>query len=197
MVFLKNFSVKNQEICFDIKGLDLVYINALRRTVISEIETCAIHFVKINKNSSNVPEEYLAHRFGMLPIRCQESKNTEELPLFLQLKNDTNDVISVSSKDIVDPNHAYEICQKIMLLHLHPEQEIDVEFFVRRGTAKVHAKWCPVSAPAIVDLPESSAYRFQVEVTENYNVQKLLPDGMKYLRHQLSQFQKENNKYFL
>ena len=100
--------------------------------------------------------------------------------------------ISVSSKDIVDPNHAYEICQKIMLLHLHPEQELMLNFLFDEVQQKFMQNGVS-DAPAIVDLPESNAYRFQVEVTENYNVPKTLPDGMKYLRHQLSQFQKENN----
>lgn len=49
--------------------------NSLRRTMISSIETLAIDQVQINENSSVLPDEMIAHRLGMVPLK---SSNMEK-----------------------------------------------------------------------------------------------------------------------
>ena len=57
-----------EEIVFDIKGLEPPIVNALRRILLSEIPTMAIETVNIYQNTSVMPDEVLAHRLGLIPI---------------------------------------------------------------------------------------------------------------------------------
>ena len=61
-------SKTDEEIIFDIKGVDPTIVNTLRRIMISEVPTMAIETVIINQNTSIIPDEVLAHRLGLIPI---------------------------------------------------------------------------------------------------------------------------------
>lgn len=53
---------------FDLKGVDAPIANALRRIMIAEVPTMAIHKVYIYQNTSIIADEVLAHRLGLIPI---------------------------------------------------------------------------------------------------------------------------------
>ena len=48
--------------------------NALRRIILSEIPTVAIEKVNMWQNTSIIPDENLAHRIGLIPIKCDPRK---------------------------------------------------------------------------------------------------------------------------
>ena len=52
----------------NIKGIDAPIANALRRTLIADIETMAIDKVVLYQNTSVIQDEILAHRLGLIPI---------------------------------------------------------------------------------------------------------------------------------
>jgi DNA-directed RNA polymerase I and III subunit RPAC1 len=54
---------------FDIVGANAAIANALRRIMISEVETVAIDSVFYRNNTGIMQDEVLAHRLGLLPIR--------------------------------------------------------------------------------------------------------------------------------
>ena len=58
----------NEELVFDMKGVDPTIANTLRRIMIAEVPTMAIETVIINQNTSVIPDEVLAHRLGLIPI---------------------------------------------------------------------------------------------------------------------------------
>lgn len=64
------------EIIFDISGIDAALANALRRTLLSEVPTIAIEKVWITDNSSVIPDEILAHRLGLIPLKVDPTKMT-------------------------------------------------------------------------------------------------------------------------
>jgi len=71
--FIKNCtinvkSLNEEEIIFDLKGVEAPLANALRRIMISEIPTMAIEKVEMWQNTSVIPDENLAHRVGLCPI---------------------------------------------------------------------------------------------------------------------------------
>lgn len=53
---------------FDLIGLDAPIANALRRILISEVPSMAIETVYMDANTSILFDEFLSHRFGLIPI---------------------------------------------------------------------------------------------------------------------------------
>lgn len=76
-------SLDEEDITFDVKGIDPAFANALRRIFISEIPTMAIEKVNMWQNTTVIPDEVLAHRMGLVPIKVdprlfQEKAKGEE-----------------------------------------------------------------------------------------------------------------------
>jgi len=65
---IKVTHLDHERINFVLDGVELGLANALRRTMIADIPTLAIEFVIIKENSSVLPDEFLAHRLGMIPL---------------------------------------------------------------------------------------------------------------------------------
>jgi len=73
--FIKNMeieviSLSDEEIVFDLAGVEPPLANALRRILISEIPTMAIEKLNLYQNTSILPDENLAHRLGLIPINA-------------------------------------------------------------------------------------------------------------------------------
>ncbi|XP_072971070.1 uncharacterized protein [Typha angustifolia] len=71
--FCKNFKIEvirltEDEIEFDMIGIDASIANAFRRILIAEVPTMAIEKVFIVDNTSVIPDEVLAHRLGLIPL---------------------------------------------------------------------------------------------------------------------------------
>jgi len=52
----------------ELVGIDAATANALRRIIIAEIPTMALHKVLMYQNTSVIPDELLVHRLGLIPI---------------------------------------------------------------------------------------------------------------------------------
>ncbi len=73
--FIKNCDIEiikldDEEIVFDLIGVEPPLANALRRILIAEIPTMAIEKVNLWQNTSIIPDENLAHRMGLIPIKA-------------------------------------------------------------------------------------------------------------------------------
>ena len=64
MIYLKLFLI----------GVDVSIANALRRILLAEVPTIAIENVWISVNHSIIPDEVLAHRVGLIPLRVDPKK---------------------------------------------------------------------------------------------------------------------------
>jgi DNA-directed RNA polymerase I and III subunit RPAC1 len=65
---IKIKELNDDEIIFDLMGVEPPLANALRRIMIAEIPTMAIEKVEMWQNTSIIPDENLAHRIGLVPI---------------------------------------------------------------------------------------------------------------------------------
>jgi DNA-directed RNA polymerase I and III subunit RPAC1 len=59
-----------EELVVDITGINAAMANAIRRILIAEVPTMAIERVDLYQNTSVLPDEMLAHRLGLIPIKA-------------------------------------------------------------------------------------------------------------------------------
>ncbi len=158
---------------FYVRDTDVYIINSLRRVILSEVVTLAIHDIYINQNTSVMPDEVLAQRLGLIPLRVdsKEIDLTEEARatkpdlkrltklsarLELKVKNEGDGIITVYSGDLacIDGKSVRPVYDNIPIVKLGKEQEIDIECVAKVGRGKDHAKWSPVSTVAYKILPK-------------------------------------------
>jgi DNA-directed RNA polymerase subunit D len=152
-----------------IRGVDTPYINALRRTVLTEVPCMAIDEVVMIENSSILQDETIAHRLGLMPLKTDlDSYNLpEECPcksefgcnlcrvtftLDVEAKEGTRSVYS-SEFQSENPN-IMPVSGKIPIVKLAKEQKLKLEAYIRLGKGKNHAKWQPVSMCAYKYMPK-------------------------------------------
>lgn len=69
------FTLTNLEefrVDFILENCDISLANSLRRILLAEVETIAIHNVKVYENTSSLPDEYIAHRLGLIPLNSAQ-----------------------------------------------------------------------------------------------------------------------------
>lgn len=61
--------MNDEELVFDLVGVDAPIANAFRRILLAEVPTMAIEKVFVMDNTSIIQDEVLAHRLGLVPIK--------------------------------------------------------------------------------------------------------------------------------
>ncbi|PVX25333.1 MAG: DNA-directed RNA polymerase subunit D [Candidatus Bathyarchaeum sp.] len=154
---------------FIVSGVNVPYVNALRRIMLTEVPAMAIDEIVILENSSILNDEILAHRMGFIPLKTdldsyslpEECKCESEFGCSLCRANLTLEVeaeektMTVYTSDMKPENpDIAPVSDKIPIAKLAPEQRIKLEAYARLGKGKKHAKWQPVSMCNYAYLPE-------------------------------------------
>ena len=157
---VKLLSLEGDTIHFLVKGCDTAFANALRRTMIAEVPTMAIDDLFIFDNSSVLPDEVIAHRVGLIPLKtdldsyvlperceCQSDLGCSLCRVILTLDVEAGEESrTVYSGDLVSEDPAVvPVSPKIPIVKLAPGQALRFEAYARLGVGKDHAKWQPVS----------------------------------------------------
>ncbi|KAL5974343.1 hypothetical protein ACLOJK_031007 [Asimina triloba] len=168
--FCNNFRVDiirltEDEIEFDMVGIDAALANAFRRILIAELPTMAIEKVLVANNTSVINDEVLAHRLGLVPIKADP--RLFEYPSENGSANETNTI--VFKLDVKCPKGGarmkgvvsyHELAVVVFLADvsfqtvLGPGQAIELEAHAVKGMGKTHAKWSPVATAWYRMLPE-------------------------------------------
>lgn len=100
---------------FTLENCDISLANSLRRVLLAEVETIAIHNVKVYENTSSLPDEYIAHRTGLIPLNSAQVDNYSyiwncecgsnecdkcSVHFILKVHNTSNEVVEVTSLDL-------------------------------------------------------------------------------------------------
>ena len=153
---------------FTVENVDSSFANGLRRVMLAEIPTLAVERVDVRINTSVYHDEFLVHRLALVPIRSEKAAEmcyTKDcvcggagcdacqvvMELRVRCESDQHSR-KVYSSDIVSqaPGVTPVASTKgIWLLTLGRSQEIDMRCYVRKGIAKVHAKYMPVATVAM------------------------------------------------
>lgn len=109
--YFKNFILENETLNFDVHTLKPSFCNALRRIMISEIETIGFRSsydedtdIQIEVNTSALHNEYLGHRLSLLPViyppKDISSYVKDKYEFHIDVINNKENPIDVTSKDI-------------------------------------------------------------------------------------------------
>lgn len=157
---------------FKLSSVDLAFANSLRRVMLADIPTIAIDLVEVEKNSSVLTDEMLAHRLGLMPL---DSKNCDQdveytrdcecedhcarcsVTLSLHARCTSDEIMRVYARDlVVSSERANEwVGNPVitdmegsgpLICKLRRGQELKMTCIAKKGIAKEHAKWAPTAA---------------------------------------------------
>lgn len=179
---MKKKQAEPYRVDFRLSSVDLAFANSIRRTMLAEVPTVAIDVVEVETNTSVLPDEFLAHRLGMIPLiskncdtdmvyardcDCEGGCSRCNITLSLHAKCTGDEIMKVYARDLVvvgdranewvgNPVVTDSEGKGPMICKLRKKQEVKVQCLVKKGIAKEHAKWAPTSAVAFEYDPHNN-----------------------------------------
>jgi DNA-directed RNA polymerase subunit D len=133
---------KENEMVFDITGVEPQVVNALRRTILGEVPVMAISEVTFYENDSVMPDEYVAHRLGMVPLTTDLKAYKPEDGNSVDFNLDEQGPKMVYSSDLKtgDPK-VKPVSGKVPIAELLAGQRLRLEAKAVLGKGEDHARW--------------------------------------------------------
>lgn len=198
---MDTISIYNQkndnEIDFTIKT-DAFIANSLRRVMIDELFTYAIEYVNMEENSGVMPDEMIAHRIGLCPLKIDENseeisededENEDgiyefELDIEFDKEKSVNGVYTVYSKDIVCKNsNSSMVYDDIIITKLISGQKIKLTATAIKGNGLEHSKWSPSCGTTYEK--NGNIFKFHVESTGSLTSNEIVLNSIQYIRDRL------------
>ena len=202
-------SKDSEKIAIKLKGVPLQYANALRRVCLNGVPVFAIDTVDIIENTSVLPDEGLAHRLGLIPLKtdlkrfnepskcdCQSESGCSNCRVLLVLDSgkseETRTILSneLSSED----ETVKSVSEKIPIIQLAPGQQIKIECYARLGRGTEHAKWNSSNISTLTDTDKDDEKILTVESTGALNPEKIVLEGVKEVSRRVVEFKDMINK---
>ena len=192
-----------------LKGVPLQYANALRRICLNGIPVFAIDTVDIIENSSVLPDEGLAHRLGLIPIKtdlirfnepskcdCQSETGCSNCKVMLVLDSGDSDVTrTILSNELTSEDESVKpTSDKIPIIQLAPGQRIKVECYARLGRGTEHAKWNSANISVLTETNKEDERILTVESTGALKPEQIIIAGVDELSNRLSEFKEIINQ---
>ncbi len=148
---IKLLKKQDNKLNFLLKDSNPVFVNTLRRIIISELPTLAIKKVTLVKNSSALFDEIIAHRLGMLPLvtdldtyvlpdKCScKGAGCAKCQITFTLKAEGPLTVYAADLKSQDPK-IKPVFGKIPIVQLLKDQELEFEAVASLGIGKEHAK---------------------------------------------------------
>lgn len=152
--------------------MDLAFANSLRRIILAEIPTIAIDLVEVETNTSVLPDEFIAHRLGLIPLNsraaddllytrdcdsCDQYCSECSITLSLHARCTGGEIMKVYARDLVvgeprpnewigNPVITDSEGQGSVICKLRRGQEVRMKCIAKKGIAKEHSKWAPTAS---------------------------------------------------
>jgi DNA-directed RNA polymerase subunit D len=193
----------SQKISVKLKGVPLQYANALRRVCLNGVPVFAIDTVDIIENSSVLPDEGLAHRLGLIPIKtdltrfnepskcdCQSESGCSNCRVMLVLDSGDSDVTrTILSNELSSEDDSIKpTSDKISIVQLTQGQRIKVECYARLGRGTEHAKWNSANISTLTDTDKKDESVLTVESTGALNPEQIILAGVDEVSNRLIEF---------
>jgi len=191
------------KISIRLKGIPIQYANALRRICLNGVPIFAIDTIEVLENTSIMPDEAIAHRLGLIPLKT-DSKDiviSEEVTdgsnsrVMLTLDSEENDVEDESGTRTVFSNElkgedsgVRPISDKIPIVTLAPGQKIKFQAYARLGRGTEHAKWNSANTSVLTETKNKDEHILTVESTGSLDAKNIVLIGMDELSTRLVKF---------
>lgn len=142
----------NSKIKFLVSGVKTSFAGSLRRIMISEVPTMAIEWVDFKKNGSAMPDEILANRLGQVPLTYDRKaynlpseckcggKGCSRCQVRISLKKKGPGMVHSDNLKSGDKSVKPAI-EKIAIVELFGDQELQFVATAQLGLGREHAKW--------------------------------------------------------
>ena len=193
----------SKKISVKLKGVPLQYANALRRICLNGVPIFAIDTVDIIENSFVLPDEGLAHRLGLIPIKtdlarfnepskceCQSETGCSNCRVMLVLDSGDSDVTrTVLSNELSSEDDSVKpTSDKISIVQLTQGQRIKIECYARLGRGTEHAKWNSANISTLTDTDKKDESVLTVESTGALSPEQILLAGVDEVSKKLVEF---------
>lgn len=184
MAYVEVTHVSDDECKFVMNRTELAVANSLRRAMIAEVPTMAIDWVAMEKNSSWLCDEFIAHRLGLIPLNSESVGNINyarecscdafgcdhcTVQFVLDVRNDSEENREVTSADLIGPGGedcpfapvvgrmtGYTEQKHILIVTLKKYQHLKLRALAKKGIGKEHAKWCPTAGISFEYDPDNA-----------------------------------------
>ena len=183
-------SKDSEKIAIKLKGVPLQYANALRRVCLNGVTVFAIDTVDIIENTSVLPDEGLAHRLGLIPLKTDLSKYNESDKILLVLDSGESEVTRtvLSSELSSEDDTVKPVSEKIPIVQLAPGQKIKVECYARLGRGTEHAKWNASNVAMLTDTDKDDEKILTIESTGALNPEQIVLEGVEEVSRRVVEF---------
>ncbi|MFZ8907474.1 MAG: DNA-directed RNA polymerase subunit D [Nitrosopumilaceae archaeon] len=203
MSSLEVISKDERKMSVKLKGVPLQYANALRRLCLNGVPVFAIDTVDVIENSSVLPDEGLAHRLGLIPLKtdlsrfnepskceCQSETGCSNCKVMLVLDSGDTDVSkSVLTDELTSEDDSVKpTSDKIPIVQLAPGQRVKVECYARLGRGREHAKWNSSNVATLVETEKEDERILTVESTGALNPEQIILAGVDELGKGIEEF---------
>ena len=180
----------SEKIAIKLKGVPLQYANALRRVCLNGVPVFAIDTVDIIENTSVLPDEGLAHRLGLIPLKTDLSKYNESDKILLVLDSgESEETRAVLSGELSSEDESVKpVSEKIPIVQLAPGQKIKIECYARLGRGTEHAKWNASNISMLTDTDKDDEKILTVESTGALNPEQIVLEGVQEVSRRVVDF---------
>ena len=200
---LEVISKDSKKMSVKLKGIPLQYANALRRICLNGVPVFAVDTVDIIENSSVLPDEGLAHRLGLIPLKtdlsrfnepskceCQSETGCSNCRVMLVLDSGESDVTrTIFTSDLSSEDDTVKpISDKIPIVQLAPGQKIKLECYARLGRGLEHAKWNSSNISTLTDTEKEGESTLTVESTGALDPEQIIISGINEVNEKLGEF---------
>ena len=190
----------DKQITASLKGVPLQYANALRRICLNGVMVFAIDTVDIIENSSSLPDEGLAHRMGLIPLKTDLSEfgdvrsidvNESSNRVMLVLDEYADQTKTVTSADISSQDkYVKPASAKIPIVQLAAGQNVKVEAYAVLGRGTDHAKWNSANIAVLTEGATPDEQILTVESSGALEPAQILRGAVDELQARLEEFGK-------